>query len=64
MGRKAVSVPEQKLPKFKVGQVVLRLSDGRILDPTADQFVEMKLPPIYIGPPLSIYTTPATPPKE
>lgn len=31
------------------GHVWLRLPDGRILDPTADQFEELGLPPVYIG---------------
>lgn len=28
----------------------LKLVDGQILDPTADQFDELGLPPVYIGP--------------
>jgi hypothetical protein len=32
--------------------VWLRLSDGRALDPSADQF-NAGLPPVYLGPPLS-----------
>ncbi len=34
----------------------LRLPDGRVLDPTADQFRDLNLPPVYIGKPLSIHT--------
>lgn len=30
----------------------LRLPDGRTLDPTADQFGELGLPPVYLGPPV------------
>ncbi len=33
----------------------LKLPDGRVLDPTADQFGDLNLPPIYIGAPLSIH---------
>lgn len=33
----------------------LRLPDGRVLDPTADQYGHLNLPPIYIGPALSIH---------
>lgn len=31
--------------------VFLRLPDGRVLDPTADQFEELGLPPVYLGEP-------------
>ena len=34
----------------------LRLQDGRVLDPTADQFnalFSLALPPVYLGPPLA-----------
>lgn len=38
----------------------LRLRDGRVLDPTADQFNDCdgyeKLPPVYLGPPTAIHT--------
>ena len=34
--------------------VWLELPDGRVLDPTADQF-DAELPPIYLGPPLTIH---------
>jgi hypothetical protein len=36
----------------------LRLPDGRVLDPTADQFngrLDEPLPPVYIGPPTPIH---------
>jgi hypothetical protein len=35
--------------------VWLLLPDGRVLDPTADQF-EATLPPVYLGPPLAMHT--------
>jgi hypothetical protein len=42
-----------------MNHVWLRLADGRVLDPTADQFntlfPHMKLPPVYLGPPLTIH---------
>lgn len=34
----------------------LRLTDGRVLDPTADQFGDLfDLPPVYLGEPLQIH---------
>lgn len=43
-----------------LNHVWLRLEDGRALDPTADQFnalfPAMNLPPVYLGPRLSIHT--------
>lgn len=38
----------------------IELSDGRVLDPTADQFnhhnhSDAPLPPVYLGPPASIH---------
>lgn len=42
-----------------MNHIWLRLPDGRALDPTADQFnrlfPDMNLPPVYLGPPLSIH---------
>lgn len=38
----------------EINHVWLRLSDGRILDPTADQFGH-GLPPVYLGPVPGIY---------
>jgi hypothetical protein len=35
--------------------VWIRLSDGRALDPTADQFSRYHLPPVYLGPRLAIH---------
>ena len=32
----------------------IRLADGRVLDPTADQF-DKSLPPVYLGPPTEIH---------
>lgn len=34
----------------KANHFVLRLTDGRILDPTADQFPETGFPDVYLGP--------------
>jgi hypothetical protein len=34
--------------------VWIRLADGRVLDPTADQFGEQYLP-VYLGPPIEIH---------
>jgi hypothetical protein len=31
--------------------VWIRLPDGRALDPTADQFADLQLPPVYLGEP-------------
>ncbi|MGU3387229.1 hypothetical protein ACLBYG_22155 [Methylobacterium sp. D53M] len=45
----------------EINHVWLRLADGRVLDPTADQFNEARatpLPPVYLGPALDIH--PAT----
>lgn len=28
----------------------LEMEDGTVIDPTADQFEELRLPPVYIGP--------------
>jgi len=42
----------------EMNHVWLRLSDGRALDPTADQFNELfswSLPPVYLGAPLTIH---------
>lgn len=39
----------------------LRLADGRVLDPTADQFNEDRaepLPPVYLGLPTDIHSSP------
>ena len=36
--------------------VWLRLADGRVLDPTSDQFGE--LPPVYLGPPTALHANP------
>lgn len=42
-----------------MNHVWLRLPDGRALDATADQFnrlfPDLNLPPVYLGPPLSIH---------
>jgi hypothetical protein len=39
--------------------VWLLLPDGRVLDPTADQF-DATLPPVYLGPRLAMHTAPPT----
>lgn len=50
---------EFKLPWRDVicGHCFLELADGRILDPTADQFshVELKLPQVYLGKMPAVY---------
>jgi hypothetical protein len=42
-----------------MNHVWIKLTDGRALDPTADQFnvlfPAMKMPPVYLGPPQSIH---------
>lgn len=44
---------------FRINHIWIRLRDGRILDPTADQFnrffLERKYPPVYLGPPRIIH---------
>lgn len=46
----------------EMNHIWLRLSDGRALDPTADQFnglfPDMRLPPVYLGRPISIHGEP------
>jgi hypothetical protein len=37
--------------------VWLRLTDGRVLDPTGDQFAG-GMPPVYLGPPLALHADP------
>ncbi len=44
------------LPDYDADHVWLELADGRIIDPTADQFKELNLPPVYIGPLPTCYT--------
>lgn len=43
--------------------VWLRLADGRVLDPTADQFnrlfPDLAMPPVYLGAPTKIHPVPA-----
>lgn len=41
--------------------VWIRLADGRVLDPTADQFDGMGLPPVYLGKPLAPIHRPSPP---
>lgn len=48
-----------------MNHIWIRLPDGRVLDPTADQFNGKgfdSLPPVYLGPPLAIHPTES--PKE
>jgi hypothetical protein len=55
---------ERKLEdvEFVANHVWIRLADGRVLDPTADQFDGLALPPVYLGKPLApIHRPPATP---
>lgn len=44
-----------------MNHIWLRLPDGRALDPTADQFnalfPDVDLPPVYLGPPLTIHAS-------
>lgn len=44
----------------EINHIWIRLADGRVLDPTADQFgqlfPDMALPPVYLGEPLSIHS--------
>ncbi len=42
--------------EYDCNHVWIQLSDGRVLDPTADQFVGENLPPVYLGPPVSIHS--------
>jgi hypothetical protein len=42
-----------------LNHVVLRLADGRVLDPTADQF---GLEPVYLGPMPDLYLKATSPP--
>lgn len=46
---------------FVGNHVWIELADGRVLDPTADQFstTDRSLPPVYLGPPLDIHGGPA-----
>lgn len=37
------------LSDYDMDHVWLGLEDGSIIDPTADQFKELELPPVYIG---------------
>jgi hypothetical protein len=43
----------------EMNHVWIKLSDGRALDPTADQFnrlfPDLALPPVYLGAPISIH---------
>jgi hypothetical protein len=44
--------------------VWLRLADGRVLDPTADQFNELfgyEMPPVYLGPPTNLHASDSDP---
>ena len=40
----------------------IRLADGRVLDPTADQFnwlfPDLAMPPVYLGPPVKLHPNP------
>lgn len=42
----------------------IRLADGRVLDPTADQFDDLDLPPVYLGKPIAGIHRPALPPQS
>jgi hypothetical protein len=46
--------------------VWLRLPDGRVLDPSADQFNvrgRKRMPPVYLGPPTALHRTTTDPAK-
>lgn len=43
----------QDAPTEAANHAWLRLPDGRVLDATADQFDELGLPPVYLGPPIA-----------
>lgn len=54
----------------EMNHVWIKLADGRALDPTADQFnawgfseLPKNLPPVYLGPPLSIHPQPTERPQ-
>jgi len=38
---------------YPANHVWLRLADGRVLDPTADQFPSLGLPAVYLGKPIA-----------
>lgn len=40
-------------PGYPANHVWVRLADGRVLDPTADQFSPLGLPPVYLGKPVA-----------
>lgn len=44
---------------YPANHVWLRLADGRVLDPTADQFPALGLPAIYLGKPVAPIHRPA-----
>jgi hypothetical protein len=44
--------PHLDRPDGIVNHFWIRLADGRVLDPTADQFAELRLPKVYLGPPI------------
>ncbi len=58
--RVRVWLPE---PYEMANHIFLRLPDGRVLDPTADQFPREHpgLPPVYLGPPLACHVSAADP---
>ncbi len=48
-----------------LGHFWIRLADGRVLDPTADQFNDEGfevLPPVYLGPPTMLHPPPESTP--
>lgn len=52
---------QTEVVRGELGHVYLRLADGRVLDPTADQFNDdggPQLPPVYLGSPSTIHDHP------
>jgi hypothetical protein len=45
---------------YPANHVWIRLAGGRVLDPTADQFPGLGLPPVYLGKPLAPIHRPTT----
>lgn len=66
----ALSGVENEVVESDLGwcnHVWIRLADGRVLDPTADQFngkTDQVMPAVYLGPPTDLHPEPAQPPRE
>lgn len=60
LGQYGVAVRVMESDLSHTNHVWLQLADGRVLDPTADQFntaAGPSLPAVYLGPPLIYHTT-------